>query len=110
MTDTFKVLAQAALAATTLTDVYTCPASTQTILYAVICNRGGTATTFRVSVAANGAADATSQYLYYDQALGANESFIVPHKGSITIDASDVFRVYATSANVTVSVFGLELT
>lgn len=109
MTDTFKVLAQSTPSATTLTDVYVVPSSTTAIIYATVCNRAGSAGTFRVSLAPNGAVDANSQYLYYDQAIGANETYIIPHRGSITLDAADVLRFYGSSANFSVNVLGLEI-
>ncbi len=108
MADSFKILGQAALSATTLTDVYTVPGSTEAVVSAiVVCERGGSATTFRISLAPNGAVDATSHYLYYDTALPANDTFIASI--GATIDAADVVRVYAGSANVTATVLGMEI-
>ncbi len=108
MADTLKVLGQAALAATTLTAVYTVPASTSaTISSVVICNRAGTATTFRISVAIAGAADTNAQYLYYDQAIDANSTFIATI--GITLATTDVVRVYAAGSSVSANVFGVEV-
>ena len=73
-----------------------------------LCNRGGTATTFRLSVAAAGAADATKQYLYYDVSLPANDTFTATV--GITLATTDVLRAYAGSANVSVNAFGVEVT
>ena len=107
MANTYKVLGQSAPAATTATTVYTCPAATQTIVSViVICNRS-TATTFRVGVDVNGAGDSNSDYLAYDMPIGANETIEIG-KG-VTLDASDLIRVYAGSANLTFSVFGEEI-
>lgn len=108
MADTIKVLAQSALSATTLTDVYTVPGATTTVVSSVtICNRG-TATTFRLSVAIAGGADANAQYLYYDLAIPANDTFALTL--GVSLGAADVLRAYAGSANVSVNVFGVELT
>jgi hypothetical protein len=106
--NTYKTLGQAALTAVTLAAVYTVPAATNTVVSSVVvCNRGGTATTFRLSVAVAGAADATSQYLYYDVTLQANDTFT--STVGITLAATDVVRAYAGNGNVTVNLFGSEI-
>lgn len=109
MATTYKVLGQSAPGATTATTLYTCPAATQTVVSSVVvCNRGATATTFRVGVDVNGAGDSNEDYLAYDMAISANETVSLAH--GITIDASDLIRVYAGSANLTFSAFGCENT
>lgn len=108
MANTYKVLGQSAPAATTATTLYTCPSSTQTVVSViVVCNRS-TATTFRVGVDVDAAGDGNSDYLAYDMPIGANET-VELGKG-VTLDASDLIRVYAGSANLTFSVFGQEIT
>ena len=103
------VSGQAALAATTLTDVYTVAAiQKNVILYlksVFVCNRGAGATTFRVAYAPLGAADATSQYLYYDVALAANDTFLLELQRGIRLLPTDVIRVYTAGASVTAAVF-----
>jgi hypothetical protein len=66
-------LAQSNPSATTLTDVYTCPAGKRAVLRVIATNQGASGT-YRVSMAINGAVDATEQYIAYDATLGANES------------------------------------
>lgn len=108
MANAWKVLGQSAPSAATSTTVYTCPASTQTIVSSiVVCNRSSTATAFRVSVDVNGAGDTDADYLAYDMPIGGNESIALGH--GVTIDASDLIRVYATLATLTFSVFGQEI-
>lgn len=105
--DTNKVLGQSAPSATTLTDAYTVPASTQaTVSSITVCNRSSTATSFRVSVAIAGAADANAQYLYYDVPIGGNDTFIATI--GITLGAADVVRVYATLATLSFNLFGVQ--
>lgn len=107
MADNLKVLGQAALAATTLTNVYTVPASTQAaVSNIVVVNRGATATTFRAAIAVAGAADATKQYLAYDLTLPANDHW---QSGPVSLDAADVVRAYAGNANLTCQVFGVQV-
>lgn len=108
MATAYKILGQSAPAATTEADLYTVPAATESIVSSiVIANRDATDATFRVSVAANGAATANSQYLAYDATCPGN-GFIALTLG-ITVDATDKIRVYASSANLTFSAFGTEL-
>ena len=106
-TETKKILGQNSPAATTLTDLYTVPASTQTIGSSlVVTNRAG-ATTYRVSIAKAGAADAVAQYIAYDNALAANDTETI--KIGITLGATDVVRVYSGTGSVSFSLFGVEV-
>ena len=107
-TDTLKILGQTALAATTLTDIYTVPAATQTtISTGLVCNRGSTETTFRVSIALAGAADNNKQYLYYDVPIPANDTFAFTL--GVSLGAGDIVRAYAGNTNITVNIFGVEI-
>lgn len=108
MADIFKVLGQSAPAATTLTDLYTVPAARSTTISTItVCNRAATAATFRISVAPAGGVDASSQYLYYDQAIDANSTFALTL--GITLATTDKVRVYASTANLSFSAFGVEV-
>lgn len=111
MAQAYKILGQAATSATTLTDVYTVPSSpstSQTVVSSIfVCNRGASATTFRISISPNGAADANSQYIAFDTPIAAND-FVAITSG-ITMDASDIVRCYAGNANLTFSIFGSEM-
>jgi len=108
MAEVLKVLGQSAPGAITLTDLYTVPAATSTTISSVtICNRSATSTTFRVSVAVAGAADATNQYVYFDQLIDGNSTYIATI--GITLAATDKIRVYAGTANLTFSAFGVEV-
>lgn len=109
MAETFKILGQAALAATTLTDVYTVPAATSASISSVIvCNRGATATTFRISLAIAGAGDATAQYLYFDTPIEANDTFIATI--GVTLATTDVLRAFAGNTSLSVNVVGVQIT
>lgn len=108
MASTLKVLGQSAPSATTLTTCYTVPAlTTATVSTIVVCNRSATATAFRVSVAVGGAADATSQYIYYDVAIPGNDTFAATL--GISLGAGDVVRVYNTLVTCTFSIYGVEI-
>ena len=107
MAQVVKILAQAALSATTLTDVYTVPTATEAVVSSVtICNRGGSDATFRLAVAQAGAANANKQYVYYDTSVPANDTFTATI--GISLGDSDVLRAYASNGNISVNVFGVE--
>jgi hypothetical protein len=107
-TATYKILGQSAPSATTSTDLYTVPSATEAIISSiVVANRGTTGGTFRISVSPNGAGLADSQYIAYDVTLVGNSTTALTL--GITVDATDVIRVYASSANFTFSAFGSEI-
>ena len=102
-----KVLGQSNPNATTLTDAYTVPATTETVVSSlVVCNRSGSATTFRVSIAPGGAANSNEQYIYYDAPIPANETFAGTL--GVTLATTDVVRVYAGAATLSFNFFGAE--
>lgn len=105
MAESRKILGQTALAATTSTAVYTVPDGTSAEVTVNFCNRGA-ATSFRLSIGVDGAALNDKQYLYYDRALAANDSYGVDL--GVRLSQRDVVRAYAGSANVSVSVLGSE--
>jgi hypothetical protein len=107
MAVTTRILGQSAPSATTLTDVYTVASGKQaTVSSVTVANRAATATTFRLSVASAGEADALKHYLYYDVPLPANDSFTATI--GITLAATDKLRIYVGAANVSVNCFGAE--
>jgi hypothetical protein len=109
LADTPKILGQAAPAATTETDLYTVPGATTTVVSSVVvCNRGSSATTFRISVADGGGATANKDYLYYDVAIPAFDTFIATI--GATLEATDKIKVYAGNANLSFNAFGIEST
>ena len=109
MAEAYKVLGQAALAATTLTDVYTVPGGKSAVVSSIVfANRSATAAVVRASIAVAGAADTNKQYIAYDIALDGNVSIALTL--GVTLGAADVVRGRADTANVSVNVFGTEIT
>lgn len=109
MPDDYKVLGQSNPSAATLTDAYTVPASTQAIISTItVANRSSTATDFRISVAVAGAADSNEQYIAHTVPIGGNETISLTL--GITVDTTDVIRVYATLATLSFNIFGVEKT
>jgi hypothetical protein len=108
MATTYKVLGQLNPSATTATTLYTCPASTQTVISTItICNQAGTSGTYRIAVRPNGATLSAEHYVVYDATIQANTT--AAYTLGITIDASDVVTVYASSANISFNAFGSEI-
>jgi len=107
-TETYKVIAQSNPAATTLTDIYTVPASTQAVISTIIvANRANANRSFRISIAIAGAANDVKQYIAYDTSISGNgvQEFTV----GVTLGATDVIRVYASAAELSFNVFGTEI-
>ena len=108
MANVYKILGQSSPSATTSTDLYTVPATTSTVCSSLsICNRGGTPTTFRVSISPAGAAIENKDYLYYDVTLAGNDTFIATI--GVTLATTDKIRVYSGNANLSFQIFGTEI-
>ena len=109
MADAIKVLGQLDPSATTITTLYTAPDLTQTTVSSlVICNRGGSGITFRVSVHVAGAGADDKQFIFYDEALAATTTRTVVI--GLCLNQTDVVKVYASASNVSFNLFGVETT
>ena len=109
MADVLKVLGQVDTAATTVTTLYTVPSATVTTISSiVVANRTGSAITFRLSVHVAGASADDKQYLYYDKSVAANDSLAIVI--GITLNQTDVLKVYASAVDMSFNVFGVETT
>lgn len=107
MVQTYRVLAQRSPGAASLEDLFT--ATTETIVSSLtVCNTNSTAVTFRIRVAPAGAADATSQALYHEVDLPAEDTFIATV--GLTLANTDVIRVQASATNVAFHAYGTEET
>ena len=109
MTDTLKVLGQLDPSATTTTVLYTVPDLTQTTVSSIVAtNRTGSAITFRLSVHVAGAGADDKQYLYYGKSVAANDSLAIVL--GITLNQTDVIKVYTSASNMSFNMFGCETT
>jgi|TARA_R100001530_G_scaffold9572_1_gene9659 hypothetical protein len=107
--DVLKVLGQVDTAATTVTTLYTVPSETVTTISSIVAaNRTGSAITFRLSVHVAGAGADDKQYLYYDKSVAANDSLTIVI--GITLNQTDVLKVYASAVDMSFNVFGVETT
>ncbi len=108
MATTYKVLGQSNPSATTATTLYTVPSATQTVVSTVtVCNQAATAATYRIAVRVAGAALSASQYIAYDVSLPANASDTLTL--GLTLNATDVITVYASTATMSFAAFGSEI-
>ena len=108
MANAYKVLGQNDLPATTMTDVYTVPSATETVISTIVlANRTGSSMTFRIAIRPNGATLADQHYIAYDVPIAANDSTTLTL--GITLDAADVLSVYASAVDMSVNVFGAEI-
>ena len=109
MPTTYKVLGQSAPAATTNTNLYTVPADTSAVVSTlVIANRVGTDATFRIAIRPAGATIANEHYIAYNVLVGSADSTTLTL--GITLAATDIITVYASTANLSFNVFGSEIT
>lgn len=108
MPTSYKVLAQSNPAATTLTTLYTVPSATSTVVSSItICNQTASAATYRIAVRPAGAAVAAQHYIVYGATVAASDSTVLTV--GLTLAATDVVSVYASSANLSFSLFGSEI-
>ena len=108
MATTYKVLGQSNPAATTATTLYTVPASRSTVVSTItVANQAATSATYRIAIRPAGETLAAKHYLAYDSAVTANNSTMITI--GVTLATTDVITVYASSATVSFSVFGTEI-
>lgn len=108
MATTYKVLGQSNPAATTLTTLYTVPSATQAVISSIsVANLTATAATFRIAIRPAGASITNAQYLGYDITVGASDTTIITM--GVTLGATDVVSVYASTANLVFQAFGSEV-
>lgn len=108
MPTVYKVLGQSAPSATTATTLYTVPASTSAVVSSiVIANRDAAAATFRIALRPAGATLANQHYIAYDVTVGASDSTVLTL--GLTLATTDVITVYASTANLSFSAYGSEI-
>ena len=108
MAYTYKVLAQSAPSATTDTDIYTVGSGKQAIVSSlIVCNRSASPVLYRVAVRPAGATLANEHYLAYDVTVNGSDTTIMTI--GVTLTATDVVTVYASTANLSFGVYGSEI-
>ena len=108
MPTTYKVLGQSNPAATTNTTLYTVPSATSTVVSSiVICNQTASAATYRIAVRPAGAAVAAQHWIVYGATVAASDSTVLTV--GLTLATTDVITVYASTANLSFSAYGSEI-
>lgn len=97
-----QILAQAAPSATTWEKLYTCPVDTNVDCDTLsVCNEGGAAATFRLSINIGGAAadgDTAKEYIYYNVSVDNGDTFLRDFPPPL--NSGDVIWIYASTATV----------
>jgi len=105
---TYKVLGQSNPSANTDTDVYTVPSAHSAVISTItICNQIAANATISCAVRPAGATISNQHYIVRNATVTGNETYALTF--GITLDATDVFTVNASSANVSINVYGSEL-
>ena len=109
MATTYKVLAQSNPSATTETTLYTVPSATSTVVSTIsICNQAAGSATYRIAVRPSGQGTTTAKnYLVYGATVAAADTTFLTL--GTTLATGDVITVYASSATLSFSAFGSEL-
>lgn len=108
---TYKILGQVG-SALVETDLYSVPGGSSAIVSSLtVTNRGANLAGFRISISQAGTTPTTDKdYLYYDVAIGGNDTFIATV--GLTLEATDVIRVKAGgtgASDLTFQAFGSEI-
>ena len=108
MPTAYKVLGQSAPSATTATTLYTVPSATSAVVSSiVIANRDASAATYRIAIRPGGASLANQHYIAYDVTVGASDSTVLTL--GVTLATTDVITIYASTANLSFSAYGSEI-
>lgn len=108
MATTYKVLGQVNPSATTATSLYTVGAGKSSVVSTIaVTNQASSAATFRIAVRPAGASLSAQHYIAYDSTVAANDT--TAFTLGITLAATDVITVYASTATVSFNAFGSEI-
>ncbi len=105
----YKVLGQNNPTANTLTTLYTTPGGANTVVSTIsICNLDANASNFSIAVRPSGDAINNKHYLNYRTPLPGNDTITATL--GITLAATDVVSVNASTSLISFSLFGSEIT
>lgn len=109
MATTYKVLGQSAPSANSDSTLYTVPAATSAVLSTInIANRGSTAASFRIAIRPAGASLVNQHYIAFGVPIAAVDSIALTLGFSLA--ATDVVTIRASTADLSFSAFGAEIT
>jgi len=98
------ILGQFAPLSSTNTTIYTVPANTHTVANISMVNRGATAVTVRIALAAAGTPQ-NSEYIEFDTTI---PPLGVLERTGLSLQAGKLVVVFASNANTSVSLYGIE--
>lgn len=108
MATIYKILGQNNPTANTLTTLYTVPVGANTVVSTIaICNIDANTATFRVAVRPSGEAIANKHYLNYNTPIPGNDTITATI--GLTLSATDVISINASSSLLSFSLFGSEI-
>lgn len=102
-----KILGQTTTAANTDAQLYVVPASTDTVVSTItVAETGGAVATFKICVLSAAGATAAGKAIAWNVPLAANQ--VLTFTLGITLAASNVIEVQASTTTVTFTAFGQE--
>ncbi len=109
MPSSYKVLGQSNPTANTLTTLYTVPAATTAVISTLtVCNLASANATYGIAVRPAGEAIASKHYVAYFTTVPGNDTTIITI--GMTVSATDVISVSASTANLVFNAFGAQVT
>jgi hypothetical protein len=72
-----------------------------------VCNRAASSATYRIAIRVAGATIANEDYIAYDSIVPANDTINLTI--GVTLATTDVVTVYASTANLSINLFGAEI-
>lgn len=109
MANNYKSPVQVVPSANTLTTLYTVPSATQAIFSAInVCNTASTDATFRIAFRPSGESIDPKHYIIFDATIAGKDTYMINQ--GMSMGATDVLSVYASSASVSFTGFYAEVT
>lgn len=108
MATTYKVLGQVCPPAANLVTLYSVPQGNSAVISTLnVCNQNSSSSAFRIAVRPANASITAAHYLAYDTPVPGADSIALTI--GVTLAATDVISVYASTANVSFNLFGTEI-
>lgn len=109
MTNTYKTAAQLNPSASTWSNLYTVPSATQAVISNIhVCNYGDSQATFSVALRPDGESLEPKNYIFYGLNIGSLDT--IQLGDGITMESSDLFDVWASTASVSFNMSYAEVT
>ena len=115
MSLSYKILGQALTSASgssTAVNIYTVPSSkSATVSSIMITNTSASSKTYRIAIvpsASTGSTSSLQHYIAYDVSVSANSTNQI--RGGITLATGDQVRIYGSTADISVNLYGAEVT